>query len=324
MTNIEYEEFKFFLETFTIGEQDHPFNYLKMNEIGLKSYYFDGNIIYANLMDSISALMNEFYVINPNLIIYNLNLFKLEVVNPEQKQLFYTGTSFNRVKHLLYKTGATTFQYEIYGSESYMFLIDLGLESIFYREKRFISPHSIYEYFEQNLSWDVVFKTTPLIVNNDYFYSEVTKVDTSEGYFINQQGRNYYMTGHPEYERQIPFVSYQFYLNNPQTLVSFSLGYNGSVENFIPMLSMAIYEYGYGSLFNAVKKANFSLILMEEEINQSKTLQSWIDLIETKDITYEEYDGFSKQEMMNKFTEIFNSYLTSNIVLPSVINPTIS
>jgi hypothetical protein len=315
MTNVEYERVKFFLETYTIGFEEHQYNFFKMTEIGQKSYYLDQHITYASIMASMDLLANDFYYDYGNAsnrLIPNLDIFALDIVNPNQKQLFYTGANFDRVKHVLFKTGSDTYSYEIFGENSYVFSIDLELESIFFRDKRYISPHSIYLFFKEELNWEDLFQTPPTLIN-EYFQQESKRFENDKGYFIERMGTNYSNDGIDGVygRREVPFFSIEYYSVKENINLYISSGAANSENGFNHYLTLSINEYKGDSLFQPSKKANLTMTMSNDHLNQEKALSYWIELLKEEPIFFSEYLGYTKAQVFSIFESSFSVLLNN-------------
>jgi hypothetical protein len=82
------------------------------------------------------------------------------------------------------------FMYEVYGSESYVFTIDLSLDSLFFQSKKYISPLALYEYYAIELWKTTNFSQPHLVSTSDYLLS-YRYYDTNESYIFLREGRYY-------------------------------------------------------------------------------------------------------------------------------------
>ena len=314
MTNIEMEQVSIFLESFTLGESDNQFNQYKLNEIGSKNYYLgypsENNI----LMSTIENLSSDFYNNGyPNLL-PNLTIFKIDVINPDSKQLFYTGTGFNKIKHMIYKVGADVFNYEIYGNEEYLFNIQLELESIFFRDKRYISPVSIYKYFEENYPWDEIFITDPFIVNNEYMYLEISRVEDEIGVYLIQRGFSHYMKGSSEYESQLPFFSITYTIKSSGKVYSIGTGYSGSFGSFETSLGFSIQDT-ISENYYTFSGVSINYKLDDSFINQEITLEDWINYAIEEEVDFEDLKEETKNSILEEIKEVFFDFLDEIFIL---------
>lgn len=321
MTNIEMIQLTEFLQTYTLGPGSNQMTRQKIDEITSKNYYAGNPESNIEIMTSLENLMNDFYDMNQASPFPNLEIFDITVINSDFKQLFYTGTSFNRTKHVIYKTGTDVFKYEIFGSQEFVFNIQIELDSIFFRDKRYISPLAIYEYFEESLSWESIFSPNPMILDNDWASLAVTFGQTDNGYFILQNGFSYYMKDDPNYSLELPLISYQ--LTSTKTNKTYYIGasYNGSIESLTAYFNIAIYEYGYENIFIPIREGELVFLVDEANLGQDLSLRDWIEWSQTKTSLPATLDGYTRSEVFQEIEIEFESYLDLPFVLDPVVYP---
>jgi hypothetical protein len=316
MTNIEYNQVKIFLQTFIVGPGQHQFSYYKWTEITNKSYYLDGGISNHNLVSNVGSVANEFNGLTEHRVIPSADFLDLDLVNPDTKQLFYTGTNFDRAKHLIFKIGANRFSYEIYASQSYVFSIDLDLSSLFLNEKRYISPQSIYEYFNENYPWENIFSINPLLIDNQSTFLEIEFQSTDDGFYLNQHGHYYYMKENPTYSSELPLFSLLYFSSSSQRFFGFSSGYSGSFEDFNPGLNLWVSDYSE-NIIDPTKTTSFSVELPSDMLDRSFSLSEWIDFLIKHPDLITQNKGFSIPEVQNLIMETFSGFLERQYTLGS-------
>ena len=318
MTNVEMNDVKNFLEGFTLGLGENQFNYDKSNSIYQKNYYTGNLEEYTVLLNSMENLMDDFYDRNNTQLVPNLNVFNLDLVNPDFLQLFNTGTGFNRVKHLMYKVGNDVFNYEIYGEQDYIFNIHLELESIFFRDKRYISPVAIYDYFNENYSWTSVFNPNPLILEESHYRSAFFLKETDQGIYLTQNGIFYYMKDDPLYALDVPMLSKLFISNNQGTQYEIGIGFSGGYDNWNIILSFRIYGMDTDYITTKVL-ANISYKLDESMIGKDLVLQDWFNYALDNNPLDSELLSYTKASLLTEFSSIFSDDLLEPFILDAIV-----
>jgi hypothetical protein len=319
MPNVEMLQLTEFLQTYTLGPGSNQMTRQKIDEITTKNFYAGNPESNIEIIASLESLMNDFYDMNQSSPFPNLEIFDITAINSDFKQLFYTGTSFNRTKHVIYKTGTDVFKYEIFGSQEFVFNIQIELDSIFFRDKRYISPLAIYEYFKETLPWNSIFNPNPMILDNDWALLDVTFEQTNNGYFIMQKGYSFSMRNDPVYEVKFPMLSLSFTPNNSTKNYYLSASTSGDSEIFTSFLSFVVYDYGYTDIFNPTYEGQLTFILNEDVIGQDLTLKDWLDWSKTHDIYSSTLNGFSINEIYQEMEAVFSNYLNEPFVLESMV-----
>jgi hypothetical protein len=321
MTNVELNEATYFLETYLIGIEPHNINNYKLSQIIRKNFLLGSPPENQIILSSIDALVNDFYGSASYRILPNLQIFNLANLNTEDKQLFYSGTSFNRTKHMIYKTGEDVYSYEVYGDEAYIFSLQLELDSLFFRDKRYISPHAMYEYFE-SYSWDSIFNDGPVSINNDSFNLSINKLNHPNGLLFNEYGYSYYMKDDPIYETYLPFETYFFYPINSQKRYIIYYGFNGSYDDFKGILGISVEDFGLNSLAILEKHASIALEVTEAMRENPLSIESLLSLIESETPYYSSFEGLTKEILIDEITNGFLPYLSMTLSLEKESSPT--
>lgn len=311
MTNIELDLVENFLMGFTLGNNDNQVTRNALENFFTKSFYTGFGDDNPNVMNSMNDLIQDFFSENSR-IVPNLNLFKVKELNIEGKQLFYTGESFNRVKHVLYKVGTNNFKYEIFGEEEFIFNLQIDLNSLFFRNKRYISPIALLEYFE-DVSWSEVFPDQPYLYENEYFNSSINYFDDENAFTMIQEGYFYYEKGDELYSLDIPFFGLikRFYQSSES--FSFNLGFSGSYEKMEQFITITFYEFE-DDWNEPPHKVEISISMTSNELDITKTLEKWLEHIEIN-LTYEIVVQVGKYENLNPF-DYFKLNMAELLLLP--------
>jgi hypothetical protein len=314
MTNIEMNRVSEFLETFTIGDGDNQLNARMIQTIEEKNYYLKAPSSLAPIMTSLENLMNDFYNMNNTQLIPSLESFDIPLINEDTTQLFYTGTGFDRVKHLLYKTGDDVFTYEIYGEEAYIFNIQLELDSLFFRDKRYISPLSIYQYFEENYPWDSIFMNNQVTISTEWFTSTYVRTEVEDGVFLQETGFNNY------YDIINPLINLSFTENSSGIIYRIGIGSGGDAYSFATRITLSIATPLQLNGLNTEYSYNVLAVEVEETmIGASLVVDDWLAYALVSDYDQRSQLGsYTQASMVNTFKTIFANYLDQPFVLDPI------
>ena len=305
MTNIEMEKVSTFLQSFTLGNNENQFNFYKSNVIQRKSFALNYEGPVQSFIDNLNNLENDFYI-NDSKVIPSLDIFNLPLINPENKQFFYQGSGLTQVKYVLYKTGADVFVYEVYGDEEYIFSLHLGLESMFFRDNRYISPISMFKFYESNYSWDSILNNQPIILKFEWGDVNFFRTENEFGHFITQKVLHpaYPTSGVRPKSYNSTFVSFN---TNDTFSISINFIYDGIEFRF--HLEFFHHQYSPHSFYTPIKVGSMVYEINEETWAQQRTIQEWIDWSKSQSLIHSEFVNYDNASLMNDIAFTYSSFL---------------
>ncbi len=319
MTNVEMERLKYFLETFTVGTQEHQFNKSKLDEINLKNYYLNLPIETEEIRQNLEGFVNDFYNENQPSPFPNLYVFDLNTTNPQGNQLFYLGSGFELEKHIIYKVSSDVFKYEIYSTQQYVFNIQLELNTIYFGDKSYLSPKVIYEYFVENYPFDSVFHTSPFLYENESTKMTINFFETEAGIYITQNGIYHYMKDHPIYALEVPFFSIQHNPFNSTRTYSIGAAHSGGYEDFLTTLSLNVYDFGNTNLITPVSGGSVSYRITQEMLGQELTIQHWLNWAKQEPIFHSDLKDLTINDCFIEIENIFDFLLEDTFKLDAIV-----
>jgi len=295
MTNVELSEVTSFLFTFFISEENSIFTRTNFSELTTKVsiMYFSGLLSqneYDLISQNVDSIFNDFYGPQYYRKVSDVSIFDLYSINPENKQLFLIGSGFNQQKHMIYKIGNNRFMYEVYGSESYVFTIDLSLDSLFFQSKKYISPLALYEYYAIELWKTTNFSQPHLVSTSDYLLS-YRYYDTNDSYIFLREGRYY-----NQYKQPASAISIYPYEKNYDV-------YIGAMDDSV-VLAINIFE---GRDFSNHSVESIVIPKTQEYDYLNQSIENWMMLFESDENTTEYLNLFNKSyffEIINKELEL--------------------
>lgn len=317
MTNIEMNTLTSFLLGYTLGPSENQVTRNKIEEVFSKSFYMGFRDQNESVLLSLEDVLNDFMGMNNEILIPSTKIFDLEVINPDTKQLFYTGEAFNRTKHVIYKTGDGVYKYEVFGEEEFEFTIQVELNSIFFRNKRYISPKILVEHFSQ-YSWDSILNSIDNKVQNDSIEYYISNSSLTQGYVQYINGK-YFYEPETEFQLDVPFFNYTYREYNSSLVCILGYEFSGNYDNFVQFVNISLFEYNPYSWNDYTYYFAYSYEVQSIHLEVTKTLFEWLEVFRY-DVEYSLIVEGDYQEtyFWQKVNEVFQPLISDSITFESI------